>query len=145
MRGFFGIGVYRPKTEINIGTLWRHAYIYNAAFIFTIEKRYHRQRSDTLAVPNHVPLYHYETIEDFNTHLPYDTHLIAIELTKNAVALSTYKHPKRAVYLLGAEDDGLPDAVLDLAQEVIYIESFKAISLNVATAGTLVMYDRYAK
>ena len=34
--GFFGIGVYRLKTEANHGTLWRSAFQFGADFIFTI-------------------------------------------------------------------------------------------------------------
>ena len=44
---FFGIGVYQPKTEHNIGTLWRSAMILGASFIFIIDGKYKPQTSDT--------------------------------------------------------------------------------------------------
>ena len=34
-RGFYAIGVYKPKKEVNIGTLWRTANILGASLIFT--------------------------------------------------------------------------------------------------------------
>ncbi len=46
--GYAAIGVYKGKTEHNIGTLWRSAYILGAAYIFTVEKRYKKQTSDVL-------------------------------------------------------------------------------------------------
>lgn len=46
-RGYFGVAVYRPKTEANIGTLWRSATAYGAAFLATVGQRHQRQASDT--------------------------------------------------------------------------------------------------
>lgn len=46
-RGYFGIGIYNPKTETNMGTLWRSAYNFGADFIFTIGMRYKKMGSDT--------------------------------------------------------------------------------------------------
>lgn len=42
----FGIGVYHPKHEINIGTLIRSAYIFGANYVFTVGRRYKRQSSE---------------------------------------------------------------------------------------------------
>lgn len=33
---YFAIGIYHPKTEMNMGTLWRSAYQLGASYIFTI-------------------------------------------------------------------------------------------------------------
>jgi tRNA(Leu) C34 or U34 (ribose-2'-O)-methylase TrmL len=30
-RGFFGVAVWKPKTEVNVGTLWRSANVFGAA------------------------------------------------------------------------------------------------------------------
>lgn len=57
--------------------------------------------------------------------------------------LPTYIHPNRAIYLLGVEDNGLPDAVLGQCQQVVEIPA--STCLNVAVAGSIVMYDRAAK
>ena len=42
-KGYCAIGVYRGKTEHNIGTLWRSAFILGAAYIFTVENKYKKQ------------------------------------------------------------------------------------------------------
>ena len=43
--GFFGIGVYRLKTDANHGTLWRSAFQFGADFIFTIGARFNKKTS----------------------------------------------------------------------------------------------------
>jgi tRNA G18 (ribose-2'-O)-methylase SpoU len=144
VRGYFGIGIFAPKNEVNIGGLWRSAYIFGAAFIFTIGRRYKNQPADTLATPRHIPLLNYLTYEDFREHAPSDCQTICVENNEGAVFLARFRHPERAIYLLGAEDNGLPAKILDRHQSVI-IESERPFSLNVATAGTIVMYDRFIK
>lgn len=49
------------------------------------------------------------------------------------------------VYLLGAEDHGIPTRVLDRCHYTISIPTIRDWSMNVATAGAIVMYDRLVK
>ena len=142
-RGYFGIGIYHAKNESNIGTLWRSANILGADFIFTIGKRYSKQCSDTMATPRHIPLFHYEDWEDFLKHIPMGCPICAVELDERAVMLDEYQHPERCIYLLGAEDHGIPSQVLNRCRDVVQIPG-KAC-YNVAVAGSIVMYDRMAK
>ncbi len=139
-RGYFGIGIYRNKTVENIGTLWRSAYNFGASFIFVIGKRYPKQASDTVKAYRHVPLYEYETFEDFYKSMPYDCQLIGIEQSETSKDIKDFKHPERAIYLLGAEDNGLPKEVMNKCVKVVHISS--PMCLNVAVAGSIVMYDR---
>lgn len=143
MRGFFAIGVWHPKTEENIGTLWRHASLYGAALVFTIGRRYRRQASDTSVTPLHKPLLHFADIEDLHAHLPHGAVLVGIEMHQRSRALSCYGHPLSAVYLLGAEDHGLPESVIARCHSVVQIEAPAARSMNVSVAGTIVMYHRH--
>lgn len=144
MRGYFGIGVYHPKTQENIGTLWRHAKLYGADFIFTIGRRYKKQASDTSNTSLHIPLYNYTDYQDFKDHLPYNCRVVCVELAESAQSLPDVIHPERAVYLLGAEDKGIPSEILK-GKRVIQIPALEAQSMNVAVSGTLVMYDRFIK
>lgn len=143
-RGYFGIGVLNPKVEENIGTLWRHARLYGAEFIFTIGRRYKKQASDTSATSRHIPLYHYKDFEDFESHLPLDCKLICVELEDDSVSLPDFRHPERAVYLLGAEDHGIPREIT-IDRPIIQIPAVEPQSMNVSVSGTLVMYDRFTK
>lgn len=143
-RGFFAIGVYHPKTEANIGTLWRSAHAFGASMIFTVGMRYKRQSSDTSSAWKHVPLMHFSTIDDLVAHLPYDCLLAGIELEPTAYRLGNYVHREQACYLLGAEDYGLPPNVLAKCHQKIEIPGASRC-LNVAVAGSIVMYDRVSK
>lgn len=144
-RGYFGIGVYHPKTEENIGTLWRHANNFEADFIFTIGRRYRKQASDTSNTTRHIPLYNYADFEDFYSHMPYDCQLVCVELHELSKSLPEFEHPERAIYLLGAEDHGIPEEVLVRGQHILEIPTARPQSMNVAVSGTLVMYDRFNK
>ena len=140
-RGYFGIGVENLKTKTNLGTLWRSAYCLGASFIFVIGKRYKKQCSDTVKAFKHIPLYEFETSEHFLSSRPYNCLLVGIEITDKAQGIYTFSHPERAIYVLGPEDGSLTFA--DKCNAIIQIPS--KFCLNVAVAGSLVMYDRNAK
>jgi tRNA G18 (ribose-2'-O)-methylase SpoU len=53
-------------------------------------------------------------------------------------------HP-RCVYVLGAEDQGLPPAVVRACTHCVSLECSREASFNVAVAGSLIMYDRLRK
>lgn len=141
--GFYGIGIMHGKHDHNIGTLWRSAYIMGASFIFTLGRAYKQQTSDVVNAWTRIPLYHYETIDDLKKHLPYSTRLIAVELDEQSIPLETFEHPERAVYILGNEKNGLPEPVLAVCHDIVQLPG--SFSLNVAVAGSIVLYDRVAK
>lgn len=144
-RGFFAVGIYRPKRDVNVGGLWRAANIYGARFIFTVGARYERQASDTPKSPLHMPLFHFADVDDLVDHLPWSCPLVGVELDPRATSLTDYQHPMRAAYLLGAEDHGLPPAVTDRCRDLVVIPTVRSFSHNVATAGALVVHDRHVK
>ncbi len=137
---FFGIGIQNGKTPENLGVLWRSAQNLGASFIFTIGNRYAKQACDTHNAVNAMPYYHYDTFEAFFAHLPKGARLVGVELTDTAESLETFHHPRRCVYLLGAEDHGLSHKAIEKAHFLIKFQS--KLSLNVAVAGSIVMYDR---
>jgi tRNA G18 (ribose-2'-O)-methylase SpoU len=140
---FFGIGILNSESEENIGTLWRSAHILGAAFIFTIDKRYKKQSTDVTRSWTKIPLYHYENFEEFIRALPYDTQLVGVEMGEASVAIDEFEHPPRGVYLLGCESIGLPMKAIKACHSLISLPG--NFSLNVATAGSIVIYDRISK
>lgn len=142
--GFFGIGVYHIKSEVNIGTLMRSAHAFGASFAFTVGRRYKKQASDTTKAWRHIPLFRFDTIESLKGNLPFGCSLVGVELSDGAIELPAYIHPERACYLLGAEDHGMPEASLRQCHEVVKIPGASAC-LNVSAAGTVVIYDRVSK
>lgn len=140
---FFGIGVYQPKTIHNIGTLWRSAYILGAQFIFIVEGKYNGQTSDTEKTWSKIPFYKYDDLEHMYNSLPHATQLVGAEMSENSTPIRTFAHPKRAAYLLGAEDNGLPQFVIDKCHKLVQLPGLT--SLNVAVSGSILMYDRINK
>lgn len=142
-QGFFGIGIQNGKTPENLGVLWRSAQNMGASFIFTIGNRYAKQACDTHKAVGAMPYFHYENFQDFYEHLPKGAMLVGVELTEEAVPLETFKHPRRCVYLLGAEDHGLSNDAIESSHHLVKFSS--TLSLNVSVAGSIVMYDRGMK
>lgn len=140
---YFAIGVMRPKTSENIGTLWRSAYIMGADFIFLIDRRYKQQASDTMKTWSKIPLFQFDSFETFYASMPYSCKLVGVELDQRAEPIKTYQHFDRAIYLLGSEDNGLPPNVIEKCHDLIQLPGEH--SLNVAVAGSMVMYDRINK
>lgn len=140
-RGYFGVGVWHPKREVNVGTLWRSAHLMGAAFCFTVGRRYkERQAGDTTNARLSLPLFHFDDLDSLA--LPHGAPLVGVELDPRAVPLGRFTHPDRAVYLLGAEDHGLPVDVLDRCHRIVQVESVQPWSMNVAVAGSILLHHR---
>jgi tRNA G18 (ribose-2'-O)-methylase SpoU len=147
MRGYFGIGIENGKTVHNIGTLWRSAHNLGASFIFVVGKRYSREVSDTTKAWRSIPLFQYKSFEEFYANLPHDCILVGVEYPHDkAVPLTSFKHPERCAYLLGAEDNGLTKLAKERCHQFVMIPGSRLNqSLNVAVAGSIIMYDRTSK
>lgn len=143
MRGFFAIGIEHGKTIENLGTLWRSADLFGASFIFTIGRRYKPQASDTMRTWRRTPLFNFDTFEDMRAHLPFDCRLVGVELDDRATDICECSHLERCVYLLGAEDHGLSKDTRARCHGLVQLPG--RASMNVASAGTVVMYDRHCK
>ena len=129
-QGFFGIGIQNGKTPENLGVLWRSAQNMGASFIFTIGNRYAKQACDTHKAVGAMPYFHYDTFDDFFKNLPKGAMLVGVELDEKSEQLESFKHPRRCVYLLGAEDHGLSKIAKEKAH---FLVKFKSIlSLNVS-------------
>jgi len=143
LSGFYAIGMCHGKTVANLGTLWRSASIFGADFIFTVGRRYSRQASDTMKTWRSIPLFHFATITDLRDHLPFDCRLVGVELDELATPIEDYVHPSRCCYLLGAEDHGLTTEELSVCHQLVRLPGER--SMNVAVAGSIVIFDRQQK
>jgi tRNA G18 (ribose-2'-O)-methylase SpoU len=139
-RGFFEIGVYHPKTETNIGTLGRSAFQLGAAGVFVIGRRFRPQSSDVPKSFQHIPTRSFDSLDEFWSAIPHGTRVVAVE--EGGCLLRQFRHPQQAIYLLGAEDHGLPPGVLKRCHEHVTLGSVSYSSYNVAVAGSIVMYHR---
>ena len=139
-RGYFGIGAESISKSVNLGNLFRSAHAFGASFVFTVgaDERAFEMRSDTSKADNHLPIYHWKTVDDMQ--LPKGCSLVGIEILDGAVDLPSFPHPQRSAYVLGPERGVLSPALLAHCQHLVRIPT--RFSLNVATAGAIVMYDR---
>ena len=80
-----------------------------------------------------------QTIEQGHAHTDLPG---AFRLARQQIKAQKRERPQQAVYLLGAEDNGLPPRVLEKCHRLVSLPSVRTNSYNVAVAGSLVMYDR---
>lgn len=137
---YFEIGIFEPKTDQNVGTLWRTAYQLGASGIFTIGGKVKQQPSDTYKSDRHIPTRHYQDFDQFLKYKPENAILVGIEM--GGVPLERFTHPKQCIYLLGNENYGLPQNVIDQCDKLVSLSSINKPSYNVAVAGAIVMYSR---
>jgi tRNA G18 (ribose-2'-O)-methylase SpoU len=140
-RGYFGIGVEGISKPMNIGNLLRSAHSFGASFFYTIDTPVdlHGMRSsDTSGAFGHVPFYNFNSVDDMV--LPENTSVVAVELLPDAVELPSFRHPTRAVYVLGAEMSSVSPKMLARCDHAIQIPM--KFCVNVGVAGAIVMYDR---
>lgn len=140
VKGYFGIGVERISKPMNIGNLFRSAHAFGASFLFIIGADAGRLKasSDTSASADSLPTYHYASADELV--LPRECALVAVELVDDALALPSFRHPRRAAYLFGPERGALSPALLARADHVVKIPT--RFCINLAAAGVVVMYDR---
>jgi tRNA G18 (ribose-2'-O)-methylase SpoU len=141
MKGYFGIGVEGVSKAMNVGTLFRTAHAFDAAFVFTVRAQYNRREgghADTSDTPRSVPTYHFAGLEDFR--LPLGCRLVGIEITDDAIELPSFRHPRQAAYILGSEREGLSADIQSRCDFIVKIPT--RFSVNLGVAGALIMYDR---
>lgn len=141
-RGFSAIGLYRPKDPANVGGALRAAGIYGAGFV-SIEGMRGRaldHAANTMAAHRHIPTF---IADDVLSARPHDCQLVVVDLIPGAVALPTFHHPDRAMYLFGPEDGTLGARHAAKAQHVVYVPG--AACMNLAACVNVVLYDRMAK
>ncbi|MFH1159152.1 MAG: RNA methyltransferase [Pseudomonadota bacterium] len=141
MRGYFGIGVESVSKPMNVGNLLRSAHAFGASFFFTVSPSVDvksMRESDTSGAFGHIPFYNFQKPEDIL--LPRQTSLVGIEFLEEAIELPSFRHPQRAVYVLGRERGNLSGGMLARCDHVVKIPM--RFCINVGVAGALVMYDR---
>lgn len=141
MRGYYGIGAEGISKAMNAGNLFRSANAFGASFAFTVGATYARRvggQADTSNALGELPFYEFDSVESMM--LPDGCRLVGVELADDATPLPSFRHPRQAAYVLGMERDGLSPALAARCEFMVKIPT--RFSLNLATAGAIVMYDR---
>lgn len=138
-RGYAAIGLYMPKTEMNVGGAMRAAHCYGAALVAVQGARFRKLATDTQKAWRHIPVLEVENLRDV---LPFDCQVICVELTATARPLVNFVHPERAFYIFGPEDGSVP---VELTSYYTTIAAPTDHCMNLAATVNVVLYDRRAK
>ena len=138
---FCGIGVFNPKHGGNLSILFRTIGSLDCVdFLFTIGERYKPTHADTIAATKRIPCFNFTNFEDFYSHIPQHCETVAVELHRKSKDLFDFKPPKRVIYLLGAEDEGIPEKYVDTCRHKVKLPSPLGISMNLSSTGSMVLY-----
>jgi tRNA(Leu) C34 or U34 (ribose-2'-O)-methylase TrmL len=140
MRGYFSIGLDNPKTDSNIASALRACDCYGGAMLAASGSRYRKHGCDTTKAYRRMP---FLQVDDLRSVIPYDCIPVAIELVDGAESLIDFKHPERAFYIFGAEDNTLGKRVLEWCPRKVMIPT--RACMNLAACVNVVLYDRMQK
>lgn len=143
MQGYAAIALDNPKCGWNVGGVMRAAQVYGAALIIVSGPRFKTLKkfpTDTMKAWKHIPVIE---VDDVFDAIPHDCVPVAIEIIPGAKQLPQYKHPERAVYIFGAEDQTLGKRILDRCRDIVIIPTKRC--MNLAATANVVLYDRLAK
>lgn len=142
MRGFASIGLVRPKSHHNVGSVLRAAFCYGASMIAIQGDRSNFVQShlDTFKAWRHIPVIRGDDLHDM---IPFGAIPVAVDLVDDATPLPSYQHPQRAFYVFGPEDGTLGKAVLDWCPQRVMVPTREC--MNLAATVNVVLYDRLAK
>ncbi|MBG82278.1 MAG: RNA methyltransferase [SAR202 cluster bacterium] len=143
-RGFACIALDRPKDGVNVGHSLRAALGFSARMVILGDKdpaiNVRKLSTDPGRAYRHVPILE---VRDIFGALPHDCKSVAVEITDEALDLTTFAHPERACYIFGPENGSVSDKILAKCDYVVKIPT--TMSLNLGMTVNIVMYDRLAK
>ena len=140
-RGFAGLGLFMPKTDVNVGGAIRAAHCYGASLVAIQGQRYWRMPTDTMKSYRHIPVLHGMT--DIFEAVPFDCQPVAVDLVEGATSLVDFKHPERAFYIFGPEDGTLGAKVIDRCPHRVMVPTRGC--MNLAATVNVILYDRLVK
>lgn len=150
----FSIVCSNLYNDFNIATCIRNANAFLAKKVVIYGSKQYDRRG-TVGTHHYVRMLHAgtfprlgETLDSLKQEVGMDLHLVAVDNVPKARLLDSYAWPKdkHVVMIFGQEQVGVPQELLELANDTVYIAQYGSVrSLNVGTASGVVMYDYCAK
>lgn len=150
----FSIVCSNLYNDFNIATCIRNANAFLAKRVFVYGSKQYDRRG-TVGTHHYVRMLHagtharlVEGLETLKVETGQELHLVAVDNISRARAIDSYAWPKEkhVVMIFGQEQVGVPQELLDMAHECVYIRQYGSVrSLNVGTASGIVMYDYCSK
>ena len=137
------IGLINPKIPSNGGSVLRAAGGYGAEAILYTGNRFDtavKFHTDTRDKNQDNILKH---IDDLETEKPTGCRIVCVDLIEGATPLMEFNHPDNALYVFGPEDGSISQAVIEQADEFVYVPTKGC--MNLAASVNVVLYDRMAK
>jgi tRNA G18 (ribose-2'-O)-methylase SpoU len=150
----FSIVCSNLYNDFNIATCIRNANAFLAKRVFVYGSKQYDRRG-TVGTHHYVRMVHagtharlVEELETLKAEIGQELHLVAVDNISKATPIDSYRWPKEkhVVMIFGQEQVGVPQELLDMAQDCVYIRQYGSVrSLNVGTASGIVMYDYCSK
>jgi tRNA G18 (ribose-2'-O)-methylase SpoU len=143
----FAIAAWEISKEHNVGTLVRTAHAAAAGEVILLGDREWNVEAARTA-ENYTEIVQLPAEPGaLLAHLDRaDWSLVSIELAEGSVNLFEASYPERPCFLLGAELGGIPDELLERSDLIVQIPQWGLVPcLNLAVAGSIVVYDHLAK
>jgi len=140
------IAGWNTSKEHNVGSLVRTAHAVAAEEVVLVgDREWNVEAARTAEL--YTTVTQVVDLEAFRAHLADRLwNLVAVELDDRAVNLFEAEYPDRPCFLLGAEVGGVPESLRCEATMVVQIPQWGLVpSLNLAVAGSIVLYDYLAK
>lgn len=143
----FAIAAWETSKEHNVGTLVRTAHAAAASEVILLgEREWNVPAARTADLYTEIVQLDAD-VEAFRAHLVKRRwNLVAVELADDSVSIFDAVYPERPCFLLGAELGGVPPELMADAELIVQIPQWGLVPcLNLAVAGSLVIYDHLAK
>ena len=142
----FAIAAWNITKEHNVGSLVRTAHAAAAQELILVgEREWNVEAAKTSEL--YTTVTRVDGREDFRDHIrAMKWDLVVVDFDDRAVSLFEAEYPARPCFLLGAEVGGVPKDLRDDAEMVVQIPQWGLVpSLNLAVAGSIVLYDFLGK
>lgn len=138
----FEIVIENLDHDFNMGTIIRNANAFNAKCVHIVGKKQWNKRG-AMATDKYLDIYYYKDLEEFKKYLNRSNKkLYAVDIIPGAKPLGGAKFDLNGIFAFGSEKNGLTKEMLDLSDEVIFIEQFGSTrSVNVGVASGIMMYE----
>ena len=143
----FAIAAWEISKDHNVGTLVRTAHAAAATEVILLgEREWNVEAARTADLFTEIIQLPADP-ELFRAHLAARRwNVVAVELADDATNLFDAIYPERPCFLLGAEIGGVPAELLGDAELIVQIPQWGLVPcLNLAVAGSIVVYDYLAK
>jgi tRNA(Leu) C34 or U34 (ribose-2'-O)-methylase TrmL len=141
------LGLVNPKSPDNVGSVLRAAANYGVDKVFYTGNRYPRaieRKARTVdmsrKVSKDVLITQQDCLIDVVTE---NMKVVCVEFALNAIPLPEYEHPENALYIFGPEDGSIDQAIIDQADDVVYVPTVGCMNLSASV--NVLLYDRLFK